>query len=336
MLVQRRGPHLRLVIRATVLVLLCAPALAAAQPTLAQPTLIQPIDCTLGETCYIQQYMDRDPTTGATDFTCGPLSYDTHGGTDFAVPTLADQAAGVPVLAAAGGTVRGVRDEMPDILQGSPDAPDLDGRDCGNGLVIDHGSGWETQYCHMALRSLRVAPGDSVVAGQPLGLVGLSGRTEFPHLHLSVRHNGEEVDPFDPDGTLTCGALPDETLWADPPPYTPGGIIGAGLATEVPDYDAIRAGLPPTTLTRDAPLVLWLYMFGGRQGDVVRLTITGPDGAQIFADDVVLDRTQAILFRAGGRRAPPEGWPPGDYVATGVLLRDGTPLSEMVVTGSLR
>ncbi|MFN3721578.1 MAG: M23 family metallopeptidase [Paracoccaceae bacterium] len=174
-----------------------------------------PLDCTLNDTCHIQQYMDRDPGPGHTDFACGPLSYDGHSGTDFALPTLSAMQKGVTVLAAAAGIVKGVRNSMPDLSIRAPDAPPLQGRDCGNGLVIDHGNGWETQYCHMANGSLLVKPDQPVAAGQPLGLVGLSGNTEFPHLHLSVRHNGNPVDPFDPDGTQTCGTGPDVSLWAD-------------------------------------------------------------------------------------------------------------------------
>lgn len=55
--------------------------------------------------------MDHDPSDAAHDFACGSLTYDTHKGTDFALPTLAAQAAGVNVLAAAAGTVVGVRND---------------------------------------------------------------------------------------------------------------------------------------------------------------------------------------------------------------------------------
>jgi murein DD-endopeptidase MepM/ murein hydrolase activator NlpD len=98
-----------------------------------------PADCTLGAGCYIQQYHDHDPGPEATDYTCGPLSYDGHDGTDIALPTRAAMATGVAVLAAAPGVVKGLRDGVADA------APFPTGQDCGNGVVIDHGNGWETQ-----------------------------------------------------------------------------------------------------------------------------------------------------------------------------------------------
>ena len=48
----------------------------------------------------------------------------------------------------------------------------------------------------MANGSLQVKPGDLVRAGQPLGHVGLSGLTEYPHLHFTIRHQGKIADPF--------------------------------------------------------------------------------------------------------------------------------------------
>ncbi len=58
-------------------------------------------------------------------------------------------------------------------------------RECGNGVVIAHAGGWETQYCHMAQGGLAVKPDQPVTTGQTLA-VGLSGLTEYPHLHFTV------------------------------------------------------------------------------------------------------------------------------------------------------
>ena len=78
-------------------------------------------------------------------------------------------------------------------------APFRRGQDCGNGVLVDHGDGWETQYCHMKQGSVRVTSGDAVGAGAVLGQIGQSGMAAFPHLHLSVRHNADKIDPFAPE-----------------------------------------------------------------------------------------------------------------------------------------
>ncbi|WP_394153516.1 M23 family metallopeptidase [Loktanella salsilacus] len=291
--------------------------------------LIPPIDCDLTQTCYIQQTVDHDPGPGAQDFQCGSLSYDGHKGTDFALPTLAMQAAGVDVFAAASGTVRGVHDDMADVLQGSPGAPDVSSRECGNGIVVSHGDGWETQYCHLKQGSVTVQTGQIVTTGQVLGQVGLSGATQFPHVHLSVRKDGDVVDPFAPDAPNVCGDTPKKALWTTDVPFPAGGLILAGFSDAVPDYASIKAGTADQTrIAKTAPaLVLWGLAFGGRSGDRMTLTIRGPKGV-VFQDTQILERTQAQLFRAGGKRTPPGGWPAGDYTGT-IELRRGDDLLDV-------
>jgi hypothetical protein len=286
--------------------------------------LWQPVDCTLGDDCYIQQYFDHDPGTGAKDFLCGPLSYDGHDGTDFALPTRAAMADGVSVLAAAPGKVVATRDGEADF------APVIPGRECGNGVVIDHGQGWQTQYCHLKQGSLLVQNGETVETGAQLGLVGQSGMAEFPHVHLSVRRNGIEVDPFAPAAT-TCGAAGDD-LWAEDLAVAPGGLLDIGITTEVPAYDAVKAGLASPDLPVTAPaLVVWAFAFGPRAGDELTLSITGPAG-EVIADRLTIEKTQAQSFRAIGRKLTTEGWPPGSYMGTAALTRNGVDLDRMQIT----
>lgn len=307
----------------------------AGAPALARdPIFDLPIACDLGTTCHIQQFVDHDSGPGASDFACGTLSYDGHKGTDFALPSLAAQSAGVDVLATAPGTVTAIRDELPDILQGTPGAPDITNLDCGNGVVVNHGDGWETQYCHMALGSIAVQPGQTVAMGTVLGQVGLSGNTQFPHLHLSVRHNGAVIDPFDPDGAITCGAPSTASLWLTRPDTPAGGAITAGFSTGVPDYADVKAGTVADTLGTRVPLVLWAYFFGSQAGDTVTLTITGPEG-EVFTTTDPLDRGQAQFFRAGGKRAPPSGWATGTYTGTATLARNGTVIDTIVTQTTL-
>lgn len=293
--------------------------------------LIQPIDCGLGRDCFIQQFVDHDPGPDAMDFTCNALTYDTHTGTDFALPSLAAMQAGVTVIAAAAGQVTAIRDGMPDSGLTLRTANDIEGRDCGNGVVIRHADGWETQYCHLMQGSVGVTRGQTVAAGDHLGLVGLSGNTEFPHLHLTVRHKGEVVDPFTPEGLITCNAEQPVTLWAESVAYVPGAILNAGFSTAVPDYASVKAGTAgKQNIARDAPaLVVWGYAFGGRAGDVMRITITGPDGQSVTDHSDTLEKDQAQFFRAAGRRKPAAGWPSGSYAGQVLLQRGETTISSL-------
>ncbi|MEW9919679.1 M23 family metallopeptidase [Marimonas sp. MJW-29] len=298
--------------------------LSSACPAQAEDFLLWlPIDCTLGQDCYIQQYMDRDPGEGHSDYACGTLSYDGHKGTDFAVPTRAAMAAGINVLAAAGGRVRGYRDGMPDTGWTEETRDAVEGRECGNGVVLAHPGGWETQYCHLREGSVAVITGQTVRAGYVLGQVGQSGRAEFPHVHMSVRRNGVPVDPFDPDGTLTCEASSESTLWAEAPAYRPGGLVEVGLTDAIPDYDSVKAGLAGVDMLRpDAPaLVVYGFSFGTRAGDVMRLTITGPEG-EVISRDTRLERNHAQAFRAVGKRLRGRRvWPEGVYRGVAELIR---------------
>lgn len=99
-----------------------------------------------------------------------------HSGIDIAASS------GTNVVAAASGTV---------IL-----SVDYGNASYGECIVIDHGGGVTTLYGHMIRGSRRVSVGDTVSAGQVIGLVGSTGVSTGPHLHFEVRENGVCVDPL--------------------------------------------------------------------------------------------------------------------------------------------
>lgn len=283
-------------------------------------SLSSPIACDLDGPCYIQQYVDHDPSKDASDFTCSGLSYDGHKGTDFALPSYAMIGEGVDVLASAAGTVTGVRDGMADVRYTIETAAESEGRECGNGVVLRHADGWETQYCHMRQGSVGVKRGQPVQAGTVLGKVGMSGRAAFPNLHLSVRHNKTVIDPFDPDGNIICGEADAHTLWSDTLPYRAGGIISFGTSGAVPEFEEIRADMVSPANAQSDAMVVYAFLFGTQKGDVIRMALTGPDGV-VIERDTTLKRAQAQSFRAIGKKLRQDRWPAGSYKGTATLLR---------------
>jgi hypothetical protein len=285
----------------------------------------------------VQNYFDLDPGPGRLDPGCGRLSYDGHDGTDIRVRDLVAMRAGVGVVAAAAGVVKGTRDGMADISVSDTGLEAVANREAGNGVLIDHGGGWETQYSHLRSGSVSVKPGDRVEAGTPLGVIGLSGNTEFPHLHFTLRKDGVEIDPYTgAGGAWTCGS-PKAPLWTDDAAavltYVPTGLLIAGFSSAPPDADAIRRGDERLGKSVEDPeaLVLWADIFGAQTGDIQSFKIAGPSGLVVMNDERVLDANNVSWFAFGGRRRPPQGWVPGVHTGTFTLSRDGeTIISEIV------
>ena len=296
--------------------------LAAAKP----PSLAFPLACEPGRTCAIQSYMDHDAGPGAKDYRCGPRSYDKHSGVDIRILDLKAMAGGVPVLAAAPGRVVAMRDSVED-LSIRDRVGGTNNQDCGNAVILDHGGQWFTQYCHMRLGSVRVKTGDMVKTGDPIGLVGLSGNTEFPHLHVDVRQGRAVVDPFAygaPAGACSGGV----SLWnaaaAAKLAYKDGEILNTGFTTAVVEMKGVESGVLPAPTRSGPALVAYARAIGLKAGDMQELTITGPDGKLVAeAPPSVLPRDQAQFIKSVGKRTPAEGWKSGTYRARYAVRRAG-------------
>jgi hypothetical protein len=288
-----------------------------------------PIACEPGRTCYIQNYVDVDPSASAQDYKCGTLSYDGHNGTDFRLPSLASQKTGVEVLASANGRVLRTRDGAPDGVFGKSAREAVRDVECGNGAVIEHPEHWETQYCHMASGSLMVKPGDVVKVGQPLGRVGLSGLTEYPHLHFTVKHKGAIVDPFAygaPSDSCGSGALLWHPALHAQLAYQERVVINAGFANGPVTMELVEDGSAGKELpSASAPaIVAFVRVIGLKTGDTQRLVIKDPTGNVIAENRASqLDKNKAQFLLFAGRKRPATGWDRGTYKAMYVVERDG-------------
>jgi len=63
----------------------------------------------------------------------------------------------------------------------------------GKTVIIDHGQGFVTMYCHLS--EIGVHEGQQLETDDPVGAVGATGRVTGPHLHFGTYLNGTAVDP---------------------------------------------------------------------------------------------------------------------------------------------
>ena len=113
-----------------------------------------------------------------------------------------------PLVSPADGAVVVARDGMED-SDGTNFVTELEDA-AGNVIVIELDSGFFVVLAHLRHGTLRVSEGDRVRKGDPLALVGNSGNTTMPHLHLQVQTHPDLWDPdnrsvpfaFGPDGRV--------------------------------------------------------------------------------------------------------------------------------------
>ncbi len=285
-----------------------------------------PIACTVGEDCFIQQYVDRNQGPGATDYACGRQTYNNHKGVDIRIRTTEDAHKGVAVLSAAPGGVVAKRDVLRDhLVRTQDDRRAVVDQECGNGVRIDHGKGWQTQYCHLRQGSIRVKIGDKVGAGAILGEVGYSGNAEFPHLHFQVTRGGNVVDPFLPETSIPCGTV-EGALWSDVAlaglGYERTSLLALGLADGPVSLNELEAGMQPSEPSRATPIVAYLWAINLEPGDLVELTLSFENS--IIAknsESLTLRKAQYMLF--AGKKAPRGGWSQGAYTFTARIIREG-------------
>ncbi len=113
--------------------------------------------------------------------------------------------------------------------------------------------------------------------------MGLSGNTEFAHLHFGLRQNGKPIDPL-AYGTPNDACGGGTSLWAprltSSLSYRPLAILNAGFAAHAVTSEEIEAGdsIGPPPTSKSDTVVASVRAIGLEAGDVQQLRLTAPDG----------------------------------------------------------
>jgi hypothetical protein len=160
----------------------------------------------------IQNFVDLNAGSGILDYNCGERSYDGHNGIDIDLWPFwwnsmeNDQ---VEVVAGAFGTIIGKDDgnfDMNCSCEGN-----------WNAVYVEHPDGTRVYYGHLKKNTLTTKQvGSNVQVGDYIGIVGSSGCSSNPHLHLEFREVDQSViEPFQGN----CNSTVDESWWVDQLPY---------------------------------------------------------------------------------------------------------------------
>jgi len=302
-----------------------------------------PLDCDYGKNCFIQNYMDMNTLPGPLDYKCNHASFDTLNGTDIRIIDYVQMHRGVKVLAVASGTVTAIRNTEDDFLFKDFGANMIKNKECGNGVVIDHGNGYESQYCHMAKSSVIVQVGQHVNRGDALGLIGMSGMTEFPHVHLGIRKDHIAIDPFTSlaaSNHYSCAAndtTPKQPLWdADTLKkftYLNAAIINFHVTGKIPNQDSARLGsFREDSIPLNAPVViLWADLIHLNKGDTLNFSITAiATGKIVFATSGTINQDYAQYFVYAGKESAELKLVKGAYNAEITVVRAGKNIAQQV------
>jgi hypothetical protein len=317
--------------------ILCALTCPAGSAAADNPPLLSlPLDCAPENECATIKYVDHQPGPDMRDYACGAMTggENDYPGTSIAIRDLRTMRRGVAVRAAADGVVLRRRDGVADDgVFGERSREEVSAQGCGNALVLDHGGGWTSVYCHLRRGSLTVEPGARVAAGDRIAEVGMSGLTELPHLHFQVRHKNRVVDPFvGGDGlrgdTKACG-VGKSPLWrkealAALTPYTPTLLRSAGFSRRELNMRDARSGEEEQARPACGPdWFFWVEIIGVRKNDRVALSVIAPDGRKIADGQSAAERDFAQMLPQIRIAKPGPDWPTGDYVGRARLTRDG-------------
>lgn len=232
----------------------------------------------------ISNYVDHNPAVPnqLLDYACGARTYDltngyNHAGVDiFSWPFGWDAMDNnlVEIVAVTSGVILAKHD-------GNFDRNCTMGGGQWNAVYVAHDDGTIGWYGHMKQNSLTSKNvGDSVAAGEFLGIVGSSGSSTGPHLHLEVYAPGNQlVDPY----AGPCNSMNEESYWAVQPAYYQTALNAILTHTELPVFHACPATHETlnvsTNFQRGNTFYMALYYRDQLGGHTTNLRITRPSGS---------------------------------------------------------
>jgi len=234
----------------------------------------------------ISGFPDLDPSAGLLDHECGQRTYDGHNGTD---PVLwpfwwykmdHDQ---VEIVAAASGVIINRADGFDD-------------RSCtpggsSNKVTIRHADGTMAWYLHM--KKWSVTPkqiGETVVVGEYLGIVGSSGNSGLPHLHIDFRdQNWNNFDPHEGP----CNDTIEGSRWVRQRPYYDSYINALRTHSAEPVFPPCPQQEIPHFQDQFVPtetVFIGIYHRDIVYGQVVDYAVLRPDGTVALQGSYGMDQ----------------------------------------------
>jgi murein DD-endopeptidase MepM/ murein hydrolase activator NlpD len=232
-----------------------------------------PLNGVAGRDWMINSYVDRDPSSpGIADYQnrgARARTYDGHQGIDIDIPSFREMDSGAAIIySVAPGIVDQVIQEQPD--------RHLICADRWNLVRVRHATGFGIIYGHIRKGSARVVVGQPVAVGTPLAIVGSSGCSTQPHLHLEVRDCANRaVDSLRRAPSRPAG------LWTNPPVYDAASDVMDLILRDgpAPTLAQIKDPTPnPARIARDGSLGVGISA-AVRGGDVIAATLISPTGA---------------------------------------------------------
>lgn len=230
----------------------------------------------------LQNQVDHNltPNGALTDYNCGTRTYDwatgNHEGTDYILwpyPWKRMQENTMEIIAAAPGIIINKKNAASDLNclnNGNPN---------WNGIVVEHSDGSIAIYMHFKKNSATTKEiGDTVAAGEFIGIAGSSGSSTIPHLHFEIRDaNDNLIDPY----KGTCNTINADSWWATQENYYVPRINRISTHYSITDdttCPVVENTYERLNFNNGDLMVLKLYYRDIKPGDVTHIKITSPNG----------------------------------------------------------